>query len=104
MHPVNKGLVPIHYKYFVKNLTLHSFLLRREVWNMRVSLNLTSYTLSKLAESFTTLSSILPHQLHHHMYATVPVRHLQALMFHASGIILYTLQIVYFNLKILFNK
>ena len=27
VHPVNKGLVPIHYKYFVRNLTLHHFLL-----------------------------------------------------------------------------
>ena len=49
MHPVNKGLVPIHYKYFIKNLTLHHFLLSPEVWNMHVSINLTSYTSSKLA-------------------------------------------------------
>ena len=41
VHPVNKGLVPIHYKYFIRNLTLHHFLLRPEVWNIRVSINLT---------------------------------------------------------------
>ena len=37
--------------------------------------------------------SILHRQLHHHVYATVPVRHLQAWMFHASvaaGIRYYT--------------
>ena len=27
VHPVNKGTVPIHYKYFIRNLTLHHFLL-----------------------------------------------------------------------------
>ena len=79
---------------------------------MRISINLRSYTSSKIAshvnimQSSRTLSSILPCQLHHHVYATVPVRHLQAWMLYASGIILYTLQIVcYFILKILFiNK
>ena len=41
MHPVNKGLVvTIHYKYFVRNLTLHDFLLSPEVLNIR-SINLT---------------------------------------------------------------
>ena len=30
VHPVNKGLVPIHYKYFVKNLILHYFQLSPE--------------------------------------------------------------------------
>ena len=34
MLPVNKGLVPIHYKYFVRNLTLQHFLLSPEPWNM----------------------------------------------------------------------
>ena len=110
---LNKGLVPIHYKYFVRNLTLHHFLLGPEAWNpnMHISINLTSYTSSKLADHAyimqysRTLLSILLRLLHHHMYAIVPVRHLQAWMFHASRIILYTLQIVcYFNLKILFNK
>ena len=42
VHPVNKGLVPIHYKYFIGNLTSHHFLLSPEAWNMRVSINLTS--------------------------------------------------------------
>ena len=41
VHPVNKGLVPIHYKYFIRNLTLHHFLLSPEVWNIRISINLT---------------------------------------------------------------
>ena len=40
VHPVNKGLVPIHYKYFVRNLTLHHFLLSPEVWNIRVSMRI----------------------------------------------------------------
>ena len=103
--PMNKGLLPIHYKYFVRNLTLHHFLLSPEAWDMPVSINLTSDTSSKLVESSRTLSCILPLQLRHHVYAFLPVRHLQAFMFHASGIILYLLQIVcYFNLKILFNK
>ena len=55
MHPLNKGLVPIHYKYFVINLTLHHFLLSPVAWNIRVSLNLTSYTLSKLAGHATIM-------------------------------------------------
>ena len=51
------------------------------------------------------LSGSSCHSCIHHVNATVPLRHLQAWMFHASGIILYTLQIIcYFNLKILFNK
>ena len=46
----------------------------------------------------------LCHQCHH-MNASAPLRHLQAWMFHASGIILFMLQVVcYFNLKILFKK
>ena len=40
VHPVNKGLVPIHYKYFVRNLTLHHFLLSPEVLNIRVSMRI----------------------------------------------------------------
>ena len=41
----------------------------------------------------------------HVCHCNLHVRHLQAWMFHASGIILYMLRIVcYFNLKILFNK
>ena len=40
MRPVNRWLVPIHNKYFVRNLTLHHFLLSPEVWNIRVSINL----------------------------------------------------------------
>ena len=51
MHPVNKGLVPIHYKYF----TLHHFLLSPEAWNMLVSINLTSYASSK-PDSVATFS------------------------------------------------
>ena len=47
--PVNKGLVPIHYKYLVRNLTLHHFLLTPVAWNICVSINLTSYTSSKLS-------------------------------------------------------
>ena len=117
VHLVNKGLVPISYKYFVRNLALHHFLLSPVAWNNWVSINLTSYTLIKLAgravmqtlynnqEYSRRLENILLHQKHDQVYATVPVRHLQAWMLHASGIILYTLQIVcYFNLKILFNK
>ena len=49
MHPVNKGLVPIHYKYFVTNLILHHFLLSPVAYNIRVSINHTRYTLSKLS-------------------------------------------------------
>ena len=51
-----------------------------EAWNMHVSINLTSYTsrLNQACESSTTLSSILPYQLRHCVYATVPVQHLQA--------------------------
>ena len=56
VHHVNKGLVPIHYKYFVRNLTLHHFLSSPEAWNMRVSINLTSYALSK-PDSVATFSS-----------------------------------------------
>ena len=56
MHPVNKGLVPIHYKYFVRNLTLHHFLLSPEAWNMRISIKLTSYTSSK-PDSVATFSA-----------------------------------------------
>ena len=56
VHPVNKGLVPIHYKYFVRNLTLHHFLLSPEGCNMQVSINLTSYALSK-PDSVATFSS-----------------------------------------------
>ena len=41
VRPLNKGLVPIHYKYFVRYLTLHHFLLSPKVWNIRVSINLT---------------------------------------------------------------
>ena len=108
VHLVNKGLVPIYYKYFVRNLTLHHFLLSPVAWNNRVSINLTSYTSIKLAgravmqtlynnqEYSRRLKNILPCQKHHKGYATVPVRHLQAWMFHASGIILYMLQIVLF--------
>ena len=40
---------------------------------------------------YAILENILPRQRRHHMYATVPARHLQAWMFHASGIILYML-------------
>ena len=56
VHPVNMWLVPIHYKYFLRNLTLHHFLLSPEASNMRVSINLTSYTLSK-PDSVATFSS-----------------------------------------------
>ena len=56
VHPVNKGLVPIHYKYFVRNLILHHILLSPEAWNMRVSINLTSYTSGK-PDSVATFSS-----------------------------------------------
>ena len=56
MHPVNKSFVPIHYKYFVRYLTLHHFLLSTEAWNMRVSINLASYALSK-PNSVATFSS-----------------------------------------------
>ena len=31
VHIVNTGLVPIHDKYFIKNLTLHHFLLNPRV-------------------------------------------------------------------------
>ena len=41
MYLVNMGLVPIHDKYFIRNLTLHHFLLGPEVSNIRVSINLT---------------------------------------------------------------
>ena len=41
VHPVNAGLVPIHYEYFVGNLTLHHFLLSPEAWNIFVLINLT---------------------------------------------------------------
>ena len=84
MHPVNKVLVPIHYKYVIRNLTLHHFLLSPEVWNTCISINLTSSILSKLAghanimQHSRTFENILPHQLRHYVYATVPVRHLQA--------------------------
>ena len=47
VHHVNKGLVPIHYKYFIRNLIFHNFLLSPVAWNMRVSINLTSYASSK---------------------------------------------------------
>ena len=40
VHPLNTGLV-IHDKYFVRNSTLHHFLLSPEVSNIRVSINLT---------------------------------------------------------------
>ena len=130
MHPVNKGLVPIHYKYFVRNLTLHHFLLSPEAWNMRISINLPSYTSGK-PDSVATFSSriksrngkkLIQNNLewqpclqntleYSSMSAVSPhvghsaVKHLQAWMFHASGIILYMFQIVCsFNLKILFNK
>ena len=49
------GLVPIHYKYFLRNLILHHFLLSPEVWNMHVPINLTRYTLSKLAGHANTM-------------------------------------------------
>ena len=35
------GLVHIYDKYFVRNLTLHHFLLSPEVWNICVSINFT---------------------------------------------------------------
>ena len=41
MHHVNTGLVPIHNKYFVRNLTLHHFLLSPEVWNIPVPMHIT---------------------------------------------------------------
>ena len=69
VYPVNTGLVPIHDKYFVRNLNLilHHFLLSLEVWNMHISINLTSYTSSKLPvmQTFCNIpehSSILPRQ------------------------------------------
>ena len=39
MHPVNKGLVPIHYKYFVRNLTLTFDLLKFSVENLEMAKN-----------------------------------------------------------------
>ena len=39
--PCELGVVPIHYKYFLRNLTLHDFLLSPEVWNIRASTNFT---------------------------------------------------------------
>ena len=38
---VNMGLVPNHNKYFLRNSTLHHFLLSPEVWNIHISINLT---------------------------------------------------------------
>ena len=87
MHPVNKGLVPIHYKYFVRNLNLHHFLLSPVAWNIRVSITLqvihrvslpVMQTLCNTREYSRGLEIILPHQRRHQVYATVPVRHLQA--------------------------
>ena len=48
MHPVNKGLIPIHYKY-LRNLTMHHFLLSPVARNIHASINLASYTSSMLA-------------------------------------------------------
>ena len=111
-HPVNKGLVPIHYKYFVRNLTHHHFLLSYVACNILVSINLTRYTLSKLSgrscKHYATLENDLEDwRIVFGVSTCMPLYlwHLQAWMFHASGIILYTLQIVcYFNMKKLFNQ
>ena len=51
-------------------------------------------TLHNTLEYSRTLLSIRSRQRRHHVYTTVPVSHLQAWMFHASDIIVYTLQIV----------
>ena len=62
VHPVNKGLVNIHYKYFIRNSILHHFLFCPVMWNIHVSINLTSYTSSKLAgyaKHYATLEHIL---------------------------------------------
>ena len=45
VHPVNTGLVvPIHDKYFTRNLTLHHFLLH--AWNIPVSINVSDVVAS----------------------------------------------------------
>ena len=57
VHPVNKELVPIHFKYFVRNLTLHHFLLIPEVWNIHVSINLSDIIIKTITKA---------HRVSHH--------------------------------------
>ena len=89
MHPVNKELVPIHFKYLVRNLTLHHFLLIPEVWNIHVSINLSDVITKTITKAHrvshhATLEysrmflGISRRQRCHHIYANVHGRHLQA--------------------------
>ena len=50
-HPVNMGLVPIHDKNFVRNLTLHHFLLSPDAWNIRVSIILSDIITKTITKS-----------------------------------------------------
>ena len=81
MHPVNKGLVPIHYKYFVRNLTLHHFLLSPVAWNIHVSINLASYTLSTLAGH----ANITQYSRYSRTHENIPEH--SRIFFHVSGIV-----------------
>ena len=79
MHRVNMRLVPMHNKYFIRNLTLHYFLL-----------TITNKNSNKVA-SRNTLEYFTSHQGYHHMYATVHVRHFHAwIMFNSSRLWYYT--------------
>ena len=86
---VNKGLVPIYYKYFVRNLTLPHFLLSPKVQNTLISINHTgsqcrhnqnnNKVASRLASRNTRIFQNIPgHRQCHHVYANAHVRHLEA--------------------------
>ena len=114
VHPANKGLVPIHSKYFIRNLTLHHFLLSPVAWNIRVSINLTSYTLSNLAGHANIMQhSRIFQKTRQYCSASVAsprVYHCTCKIFaglNVSCLWYYTIHIAnvcYFNLKLMFNK
>ena len=94
---VNKGLVPIHYKYFVRNLTLQHSLLNPGDWGLEHSRfnkpysDIITKTITKAhcvshhatLEYYRTFLGISHRQRCNHMYTNVHVRHLQAWMFQA---------------------